>query len=70
MKKFLSLTLALAMLGTALTGCSSKDAASLREWQLSSFGMTGRTFHFGMKMDDSHIRKKIRFLLDLYFFLK
>lgn len=29
MKKFLSLTLALAMLGTALTGCSSKDAASL-----------------------------------------
>ena len=29
MKKFLSLTLALAMLGTALTGCNSKDAASL-----------------------------------------
>ena len=29
MKKFLSLTLTLAMLGTALTGCSSKDAASL-----------------------------------------
>ena len=29
MKKILSLTLALAMLGTALTGCSSKDAASL-----------------------------------------
>lgn len=28
MKKFLSLTLALAMLGTALTGCGSKDAAS------------------------------------------
>ena len=29
MKKILSLTLALAMIGTALTGCSSKDAASL-----------------------------------------
>ena len=28
------------------------------------------TAHFGMKMNDSHIRKKIRFLLDLYFFLK
>ena len=28
MKKFLSLTLTLAMLGTALTGCGSKDAAS------------------------------------------
>ena len=28
MKKFLSLTLTLAMLGTALTGCGSKDAAA------------------------------------------
>lgn len=28
MKKILSLTLALAMLGTALTGCGSKDAAA------------------------------------------
>ena len=28
------------------------------------------TAHFGMKMNDSHIRKKIRFLLDLYFFIK
>ena len=28
MKKILSLTLALAMLGTALTGCGSKSAAS------------------------------------------
>ena len=28
MKKILSLTMALAMLGTALTGCGSKNAAS------------------------------------------
>ena len=28
MKKILSLTMALAMLGTALTGCGSKDAAA------------------------------------------
>ena len=28
MKKILSLTMALAMLGTALTGCGSKDAAT------------------------------------------
>ena len=28
MKKILSLTMALTMLGTALTGCGSKDAAA------------------------------------------
>ena len=30
MKKILSLTLALAMIGTILTGCGSKDAAGER----------------------------------------
>ena len=31
-----------------------------------SFRNEREASHFGMKIDDSHIRKKIRFLLDLF----